>query len=113
MYALFFETLKTKLLTENVGMNENLSSFQTQYKQSIFLYLREIWVKNNDFMNFEGNQPWYNEDCKFKRNYFYNCLNNYRFNKQDETCRENMVQTRSEYKKVLRQSRYAYRKLET
>ena len=73
------------------------------------LFKRNLGKKNNDFLNLDSNQPWYNEDFKLKRNYFYKCLNNYRFNKQDE----NMVQARSEYKKVLRQSRYAYRKLET
>ena len=91
----------------------SLSSFQSTVETVCSpLFKRNFGKKNNDFLNFDNNQPWYNEDCKLKRNYFYNCLNNYRSNKQDENCRENMVQARSEYKKVLRQSRYAYRKLE-
>ena len=68
---------------------------------------------NNESLHSESNRPWYNDDCKLKRNYFYSCLSNYRTNKQDDICRENMVQARAEYKKVLRKSRYAYRKLET
>ena len=106
--------LTNELLSENVDINENLSSFQSTVETVCSpLFKRNLGKKNNDFFNFDSNQPWYNEDCKLKRNYFYNCLNNYRLNKQDENCRENMVQARSEYKKVLRQSRYAYRKLET
>ena len=68
---------------------------------------------NNESLHSESNRPWYNDDCKLKRNYFYSCLSNYRTNKQDDICRETMVQARAEYKKVLRKSRYAYRKLET
>ena len=37
----------------------------------------------------------------------------YRANKQNDVCRENMVQARSDYKKVLRKSRYDFRKTET
>ena len=100
--------LTNELLSENVDINENLSSFQSTVETVCSpLFKRNLGKKNNDFFNFDSNQPWYNEDCKLKRNYFYNCLNNYRSNKQDENCRENMVQARSEYKKVLRQSRYA------
>ena len=108
------QKLKGELLNDNVDMNENLSSFQNIVESVCAPFLKKnIGKKNNDFLNSESNQPWYNEDCKLKRNHFYNCLSNYRSNKHDVNCRENMVQARSEYKKVLRKSRYAHRKLET
>ena len=44
---------------------------------------------------------------------FYKSLSVYRANKQNDVCRENMVQARSDYKKVLRKSRYDFRKTET
>ena len=37
---------------------------------------------------------------------FYNCLDMYRLDKNDVNLRENMVGARSEYKRVLRKSRY-------
>ena len=37
----------------------------------------------------------------------------YRANKHNDECRENMVQARSHYKKVLRKSKYDFRKTET
>ena len=75
---------------------------------------KNISSKNNaDFLGVESNQTWYNEDCKFKRNVFYNSLSMYRANKHNDVCRENMVQARSDYKKVLRKSRFDFRKTET
>ena len=80
----------------------------------MYSFVKKIIVKQNNVCSMsESNQLWYNEDCKLKRNAFYNCLSIYRFNKHDATCGENMVQARSEYKKVLRHSRYEYRKLKT
>ena len=107
--------LKIDLLTENVDINENVGLFHDTVETICApLFKKNISSKNNnDFLVVESNQPWYNEDCKFKRNVFYKSLSVYRANKQNDVCRENMVQARSEYKKVLRKSRYDFRKTET
>ena len=44
---------------------------------------------------------------------FYSCLDMYRLDKNDINLRENMVGARSEYKRVLRKSRYDHRKSKT
>ena len=107
--------LRNDLLTENVDINENVGLFQdTAETICAPLFKKNISSKNNnDSLVVESNQPWFNEDCKFKRNVFYKSLSVYRANKQNDVCRENMVQARSDYKKVLRKSRYDFRKTET
>ena len=47
----------------------------------------------------ESNQPWFSENCKQKREVFFRNLDVYRFNKDDNECRVNMVKARSDYKK--------------
>ena len=107
--------LRNVFLTENVDIKENAGLFQDTVKTICApLFKKNTSSKNNnDFLVVEGNQPWFNEDCKFKRNVFYKSLSVYRANKQNDVCRENMVQARSDYKKVLRKSRYDFRKTET
>ena len=48
-----------------------------------------------------GQQEWFDNDCKTKRDEFYIDLNKYRSNKNEEN-RKKMCSTRSEYKKLLR-----------
>ena len=61
----------------------------------------------------ESNQPWFSENCKQKREVFFRNLDVYRFNKDDNECRVNMVKARSDYKKELRKSRLEYRQVQT
>ena len=57
------------------------------------LFKKNISSKNNnDILVVESNQPWYNGDCKFKRNVFYNSLSMYRANEHNDVCRESMEQ---------------------
>lgn len=91
-------------------INSNLSSFQNVMESVCTPLFRKNILHRKDYVINETNQPWYNEECKEKRNRFYVCLDNYRSNKQDNECRVNMVKARSEYKKVLRQRRYEYKR---
>ena len=66
-----FQELKSKLLTEDVDINANLSSFQnTMETVCTPLFKKNLVKQNNVFSMSESNQPWYNEDCKLKRNVF-------------------------------------------
>ena len=60
----------------------------------------------------ENKNPWYNEECKENKNIFLFMLNKYRSSKTDEN-RKNMVKARSNYKSVLRKSRFRYDKERT
>ena len=109
------QNLTSELLTaesEDV-LNSNLSMFQNTIESVCTPLFKKNIVSKNDCSNIESKQPWYNEECKLKRNVFYNCLNNYRLDKQDATSRGAMVRARSAYKRVLRLSRYEYRKHKT
>lgn len=108
--------LKTDLLyvQSEENLNANLMSFQKTVDNVCSpLFQKNVVNRNSENFISECNHPWYNDDCKLKRNSFYDCLNNYRFNKQDAASRESMVRSRSEYKKTLRHSRYEYRKSRT
>ena len=109
------QKLKNDLLTANVDINESVGLFQYTVETICApLFKKNISSKNNtDFLVVESNQPWYNEDCKFKRNVFYNSLSIYCANKHNDVCRKNMVEAGSDYKKVLRKSRFDFRKTET
>ena len=60
----------------------------------------------------ENKNPWYNEECKENKNIFLFMLNKYRSSKTDEN-RKNMVKARSNYKSILRKSRFSYDKERT
>ncbi|MCG8044774.1 MAG: reverse transcriptase domain-containing protein, partial [Candidatus Thiodiazotropha endolucinida] len=107
--------LKSELLsveTEDL-LNSNLTLFQNTLESVCTPLFKKTLGKNNCFSNTESKQPWYNENCKLKRNIFYDCLSKFRLNKEDIKSREAMVQARAEYKRVLRQSRYEHRKSKT
>ena len=59
-----------------------------------------------------GQQEWFDNDCKTKRDEFYIDLNKYRSNKNEEN-RNKMCSTRSEYKKLLRKKRFEARRANT
>ena len=56
--------------------------------------------------------PWQNDACKEHKFYFLQMLDKYRVCNNDEN-RLNMVKARSNYKKTIRQCRYAYDKQKT
>lgn len=77
------------------------------------LFKRNIKPDLNEYSFNESKQPWFNDECKEKRNLFYTCLDNFRLNKNDSVSQASMVNARSEYKRVLRKCRYEYRKSQT
>ena len=114
-YTYELQNLTSELLTAETEdvLNSNLSMFQNTIESVCTPLFKKNIVSKNDCSNIESKQPWYNEECKLKRNIFYNCLNNYRLDKQDATSRGAMVRARSAYKRVLRLSKYEYRKHKT
>lgn len=66
----------------------------------------------SDNLTDKNHTPWYNQDCKEKTFYIFQMLNKYRNLKNDDS-RRNMLKARSDYKSVLRKSRYDYDKKET
>ena len=55
----------------------------------------------------ENNLPWFDDECRIKRNDFYRFLNIFRNDRSDQN-RLNMVSARSAFKKSLRVARYRY-----
>ena len=55
----------------------------------------------------DNNLPWFDDDCRIKRQEFYHLLNLYRSDKTDEN-RINMVSARRSFKKALRKARFRY-----
>ena len=66
----------------------------------------------NKPFSYKDDAPWFNEICREKRFYFYQMLNKYRENKNDES-RINMTRARSEYKTEMRRARYIFDKKKT
>ena len=97
-------------------LNQNVKSFQEIIEEVCNpLFKKDISkprVQNCPIVD-ESNQPWFNGNCKQKREVFFRTLDVYRLNKDDNDYRVNMVKARSDYKKVLRNSRMEYRKLQT
>ena len=70
-------------------------------------------VKSNDSIkNKNTDQPWYDDDCKSKRKYFYKNLNFYR-NDKCEGYRISMTAARSSYKCAIRSNKFKYDKMRT
>ena len=110
------ESLKTDLSnTESLNeLNANLNSFQNLMESVCSPLFKKNIIHGDKMSSFnEYKQPWYTDECKFYRNVFYRNLDSYRSNKEDQVFRENMVKARSDYKRVLRKSRYHHKKLKT
>ena len=74
-------------------------------------FLKKNILHGDKVISFNENKHfWYTEDCKLYRNSFYSSLDSHRSNKEDPVYRENMMKARSDYKKVLRKSRYQHKK---
>ena len=103
-------------LTTVDELNQNVKSFQEIIEEVCNpLFKKDISkprVQNCPIVD-ESNQPWFNGNCKQKREVFFRTLDVYRLNKEDNDYRVNMVKARSDYKKVLRNSRMEYRKVQT
>ena len=80
--ALISENIKTELqnltsellTTETVELdvlNSNLSMFQNTIESVCTPLFKKDVVNKNDCCNIESKQPWYNEECKLKRNVFF------------------------------------------
>ena len=66
----------------------------------------------NKPFSYKDDAPWFNEICREKRFYFYQMLNKYRENKNDESS-INMTHARSEYKTEMCRARYIFDKKKT
>ena len=68
----------------------------------------------DDNSNFDQTpkQPWFDEECRNFRKSFYESLNHYRAEKSSEN-KNRLVNTRKQYKTILRNKRYTYTKEKT
>ena len=111
-----FRNLQTGISSAETAeaINSNVCSFQ-RVMDSVCapLFKRNVKQFSNEYTFNESKQPWFNDECREKRNVFYRCLDIFRSSKPDVNSRKNMVNARSEYKKVLRRCRYEYRKSQT
>ena len=67
---------------------------------------------HNKSFTYKDDAPWFNDTCRDKRFYFYQMLDKYRENKNDDS-RKNMSKARSEYKTGMRKARYSFDKKKT
>lgn len=112
------ESTKTQLNLLNSKISECTNEPEVQFCVSEFaniihevsapLFKKSIKPENvkSTFSN-EKENPWYNDACHEKKYCFLHMLDKYRHLKTDEN-RVNMVKARSEYKSVLRKSKYEY-----
>jgi hypothetical protein len=101
-------------ITENCDIDTNIGQFLSLIDQ-VCEPLFKVNLSNHSFnpkFKDEKHQQWFDEECKQKRNTFYNCLDAYRF-ENNNINRVNMCKSRSEYKNTIRRKRYAFRKGKT
>ena len=67
---------------------------------------------SNKPFSYKNDAPWFDDTCRDKRFYFYQMLNRYRENKNDDS-RINMSKARSAYKTAIRKARYSFDKKKT
>ena len=95
-------------------INSSVSSFQGVMESVCApLFKRNIKHSTDEYTLNESKQSWFSDGSREKRSLFYRHLNIYRKNKHDCVLRRNMVNARSEYKKVLRHCRQEHRKSQT
>ena len=93
-------------ISKFIGVLDEVST--PLFRKKIF---NHIYDDNNNSSK-ENDQPWYTKECSEKQFYFYKMLKKFREVKSDEN-RVNMVKARSEYKSVLRKSRFEFDKKKT
>ena len=89
--------------TEVRDIDENISQFNyclydvcTQNLKTKIKPQNTYWSSNEI-----PKKPWYDDECKTKQTEFYENLNFYRNNKNNEN-RKNMAESRSDYKTLVR-----------
>ena len=83
------------------SISQNIESFSNILNNECKpLFGKRLHI-NSKLTAMGGQQEWFDNDCKTKRDEFYIDLNKYRSNKNEEN-RKKMCSTRSEYKKLLR-----------
>ena len=97
-----FRNLQTGISSAETAedINSNVCSFQ-RVMDSVCAPLFKSNVKqfSDEYTFNESKQPWFNDECREKRNVFYRCLDIFRSSKHDVNSRKHMVNARSEYKK--------------
>ena len=100
-------------VTNENELNGNVNEFYTLFS-GVYdpLFKRKFSSKGEIFKDNTKQQNWFDDSCHAKRSNFYNLLNIYRKNKNDEN-RHNMTHARTEYKGCIRKVKYAFDKLQT
>ena len=76
------------------------------------MFKRNIKHSNSNNNKSNLNQPWFDDNCKFKRKEFYENLNFYRIEKSEEN-RIHMSESRSRYKCAVRSAKFNLDKVKT
>ena len=100
-------------VTNENELNGNVNEFYTLFS-GVFdpLFKWKFSSKGEIFKENTKQQNWFDDSCHAKCSNFYNLLNIYRKNKNDEN-RHNMTHARTEYKGCIRKAKYAFDKLQT
>ena len=111
---------KLMYVTENLSnvdnddkLNSNINKFY-EIIEDVCDPLFKINIKPDNKNKAKSNQsqPWFDEECRDKRNEFYKNLNFYRFD-QCEANRKNMSESRTDYKCTIRKAKCIYDKNRT
>ena len=107
--------LQSHLREANTGneIDENIRYFSNLMgKVCDPLFAKTIRTDKLNNYNKTKLQPWFDADCKSKREIFYGELNNYRVNKSTQNQRK-LVEARTNFKRIIRRKRFEYDKSKT
>ena len=106
-----FEQARTILSADFVAADEISSNFNTIVEgiESCTkpLFSRTFRTKKSECVFNDNNLPWFDDNCRIKRQEFYFCLNFYREDRTDLN-RINMVIARAIFKSALRKARFLF-----
>lgn len=106
-------TDRLSYIETEADLHENVNGFYEIIKEICDpLFKRNIKHSNSNNNKSNLNQPWFDDNCKFKRKEFYENLNFYRIDKSEEN-RIHMSESRSRYKCAVRSAKFNHDKVKT
>ena len=102
---------------EPTDIDENINTFLNLMEKACDpLFAKNLNVPTGESTSLllanKQQRPWFDEECQILREPFYRALNNYRECKNNINER-NMINARSNFKKIIRKKRYNYDKSKT
>jgi hypothetical protein len=103
---------RLSFIENNDDIDNNLYSFYEALEHICNPIFSKTTNRKSDKSKHKNKQTWFDENCREKRDIFFQILKLYNHDKSDEN-RQMMTTTRSEYKALIRKKKFRYTKEQT